>query len=177
MYSDVTDSPLYLSDISTSTPSIPTLTNSAGTLNTAELGAINQTAVTDIDGKNKTAILVNAATAQSDWRTADTITNSTDEGYYPAACCCWRYCPDGTSQGDWYLPACGELAKVGVQRDAINEKLSSIKSVYSTSCIDSLSGYRWSSTEYSSLSAMTVTGSVSRDNKHNEFLVIAMLAI
>lgn len=37
------------------------------------------------------------------------IINSNDVGYYPAACCCWRYHTLGTNQGDWYLPALGEL--------------------------------------------------------------------
>ena len=37
------------------------------------------------------------------------IINSFNSGYYPAACCCWRYHTLGTNQGDWYLPALGEL--------------------------------------------------------------------
>lgn len=37
------------------------------------------------------------------------IENEASVGYFPAACCCWRYHTLGTNQGDWYLPALGEL--------------------------------------------------------------------
>ena len=37
------------------------------------------------------------------------IENKASVGYFPAACCCWRYHTLGTNQGDWYLPALGEL--------------------------------------------------------------------
>lgn len=37
------------------------------------------------------------------------IIDSSNSGYFPAACCCWRYHTLGTNQGDWYLPALGEL--------------------------------------------------------------------
>lgn len=44
-----------------------------------------------------------------DWKTSETITNSTSKGNYPAGFCCWRYHTEGTKQGDWYLPSIGEL--------------------------------------------------------------------
>ena len=48
-------------------------------------------ALSDFDGVGNTEIICSLATTQSDWKTASTITNSCDSGYYPAACCCWRY--------------------------------------------------------------------------------------
>ena len=66
-------------------------------------------ALADFDGIGNSQVLWDLATSQSDWKTASSITNNSSSGYYPPACCCWRYHTEGTSQGDWYLPACGEL--------------------------------------------------------------------
>ena len=70
-------------------------------------------ALSDFDGFNNTKTLIENATAQSDWKTADTIIYTADSaGYYPAACCCWRFHTPGTEQGQWYLPAAGEFGYV-----------------------------------------------------------------
>lgn len=86
--------------------------------------------LSDFDGKGNSQILWDAATAQSDWKTATAITNSTRTGYSPAACCCWRYHTSGTQQGDWYLPAMGELGYACVRRKIINESITELMSVY-----------------------------------------------
>lgn len=83
-------------------------------------------ALADFDGTGNTVVLLDLATGQSDWQTADTITNKSSSGYTPAACCCWRYSTVGTSQGDWYLPACGELGYVCARRGIIDTVLQSI---------------------------------------------------
>lgn len=71
------------------------------------------TATTDFNGKNNTNIILEYATAQTDWRTASTIQYSASTaGYYPLFECAWRYHTSGTSQGDWYVPSCGELWNV-----------------------------------------------------------------
>ena len=69
-------------------------------------------ALSDFNGKGNTEILTNLAVRQSDWKTSSAITNSGEAGYYPAACCCWRYHTVGTKQGDWYLPSCGEMGYI-----------------------------------------------------------------
>lgn len=66
-------------------------------------------ALSDFDGLSNTKKLIELATGQSDWKTADKISNYYQSGYSPAACCCWRYHTDGTKQGDWYLPSAGEI--------------------------------------------------------------------
>ena len=78
---------------------IPELTNYTST----------GTAITDMNGKANTEIVLNYATAQTDWRTASAITFTNAEGYYPLFECAWRYHTSGTSQGDWFVPACGQL--------------------------------------------------------------------
>lgn len=91
------------------------------------------TAITDMNGKANTEIVLNYATAQTDWRTASAITWANEEGYYPFFECAWRYHTSGTSQGDWFIPAAGhfnylitkteELAKLNAGFTAIGADL------------------------------------------------------
>lgn len=68
------------------------------------------TAITDMNGKANTEIVLSYATAQTDWRTASAITFVKNvAGYYPLFECAWRYHTSGTVQGDWFVPACGQL--------------------------------------------------------------------
>ena len=66
-------------------------------------------ASTDFNGKANTEAVLQYATAQTDWRTASAITWTNAAGYYPVFECAWRYHTTGTSQGDWYVPAAGQL--------------------------------------------------------------------
>lgn len=70
------------------------------------------TAITDMNGKANTEAVLNYATAQTDWKTASAITWTNAAGYYPLFECAWRYHTSGTSQGDWYVPACGQLYSI-----------------------------------------------------------------
>lgn len=117
-----------------------------------------ENALADFDGIENSQILWDLATAQSDWKIASSITNTADSGYYPAACCCWRYHTEGTSQGDWYLPAMGELGYIMPPFNKINEAIGNILTIYGSSVGVKLSTrfYYWSSTEYSSDYARTV---------------------
>ena len=108
--------------------------------------------LSDFDGVSNTKILTDLATGQSDWKTATSITNNSGSTYYPAACCCWRYHTVGTNQGDWYLPACGELGYVCVRQGVINTTLQYlIDNQLVTNCsLVSMAYYGlWSSSEYS----------------------------
>lgn len=89
--------------------------------------------LSDFGGNANTTALLNLATGQSDWKTSSTITNSNDRGYSPAACCCWRFHTDGTKQGDWYLPAMGELGYIISRLKAINTAILNISTVYNNS--------------------------------------------
>ena len=70
------------------------------------------TAITDMNGKANTEIVLQYATAQTDWKTASAITWTNAAGYYPVFECAWRYHTSGTAQGDWFVPACGQLYAV-----------------------------------------------------------------
>ncbi len=55
-----------------------------------------------------------------------TIYNNSDEGNFPAFMCCWRFAPNGTSAGDWYLPSYYDLYKYFQNYSYISTILTSI---------------------------------------------------
>ena len=158
---------------------IPSIFNENNEWNTSVLGAVNQYAVTDIQGREKTNLILASATSQSTWMTDTSITNEDSAGYAPAACCCARYHTVGTETGDWYLGASGEMCMIIVQKPAINAKLAQIAAVYSTDSISSLADNSyWSSTEHKSSEAFGVgagSGSISYGGKDYNYSVVAML--
>lgn len=139
-------------------------------------------AMSDFDGIGNTTKLINLATAQSDWKTASTITNNSGSGYSPAACCCWRYHTEGTKQGDWYLPAMGEFGYIVPKFNKINQAISTLISAYGSSVgvrVYGGSSY-WSSSEYSSINArivLTDDGYVLDDDKGTNRYVRAFLRV
>ena len=158
---------------------IPSLFDENNNWNISALGEINQYAVTDIDGKNKTSKILTMATAQSNWQTAETIANEKDSGYAPAACCCWKYYTLGTQQGDWYLPAGGEISMIVVQKPEINVKLNAIATIYSNNCINAISNSTYlTSTEISQFGLFRAgidLGGISYSGKADNNYVIALL--
>ena len=158
---------------------IPTLFTENNEWNTSVLGTVNQYAVTDIDGKNKTDKILDTATAQATWRTDTSITNLSATNYAPAACCCARYHTLGTKVGDWYLGACGEISTIIVKRDEINTKLALINAIYPNNCASSLTNDSYcTSTEYmdaTAYCASTNNGIIGSRAKNLNGPVIAML--
>ena len=99
-----------------------------------------------------------------------------------AAYCCSRYRTDGTQQGDWYLPACGELGYMMVRLKKINETIEKLRTAYGSSVAASVdtSNYFWSSSEYSSIHARyvyTLNGGVYNRYKYNNYCVRAFLRV
>ena len=152
-------------------------------------------ALSDFAGPNNTKVLIDLATAQTDWKTINVgITNSYNANYYPSACCCARYgapddsaAPKGThsflyhstkntdydySKGVtnvWYMPACGELGFIVPHRSMNNSTMTNVNTVFGSSTAVLLEDYYfWSSSECSSLYARYVAtsfGHVNLDNK------------
>ena len=158
---------------------IPSLYDSNDEWNLSELGTKNTYAVTDVDGKNKTEKILTITTAQATWQTDTTITNSQGQRYSPAACCCWRYSTLGTQQGDWYLPACGEMSIIVVNKTNINTKLTAINAEYSNDCINILENAHFlTSTEINSGTIFRVLaddGRVGSRGKYDNSTVIAVM--
>lgn len=112
--------------------------------------------LSDINGKTNTNAMLSHVTVEG-WQTADTITNSSAKGHFPAACCCWRYHTIGTEHGDWYLPAVGELAYACVRQHEINEILDEINAWKAGSALLLTRNWYWSSTEVSSWNARSIS--------------------
>lgn len=129
-------------------------------------------AMSDFDGKNNTNIITDLATAE-DWKTASSITNSASNGYYPAACCCWRYYTDGTLQGQWYLPACGELGYIMPKFNQIQASINALISAYGDSVgaqLDTINGYGyWSSSEHNGQKARALHMKYGTENPVDKF--------
>lgn len=73
------------------------------------VGADKGNDYTQVGGKYNTQKYLDAATKQ-DSHVCAGVTNKSDAGYSPAACCCAAYSTLGTKPGDWYLPSQCELA-------------------------------------------------------------------
>ena len=68
---------------------------------------------------------------------------------YPAASCCDMFHTEGTQQGDWYLPACGELGYILPSFNKISAAINKICAAYGSSVgVELAADYEyWSSTE------------------------------
>lgn len=106
------------------------------------------TAITDMNGKANTEAVLQYATAQTDWKTASAITFTNEAGYYPLFECSWRYHTSGTLQGDWFIPACGQLNYLASNSDEL-AKLNAGFTAISAGLFELQGKYRGSSTDYS----------------------------
>ena len=142
-------------------------------------------AMLDYDGSGNTATILALDNAVStDWQTASTITNNSGAtNVHAPAQCCWRYSTLGTSQGQWYLPACGELAYLPARYADINEALTKLMTADSTLAIrlwrndpsvqdasySVYGNWLWSSTEYSASFARYVGVCHGLVNNYNKY--------
>ena len=126
-------------------PVVPNVYDENGDWNIEVLGTIGDYALTDIDGKAKTAIYLTNVTEEN-WQTNDTIEDSRATGHWPAVEVTWRVSPNGSQKGDWYIGAAGEYALMENLRDDVETKLTQINNVYS-GCISSINNEIWTSTE------------------------------
>ena len=131
----------------------------------------------DFDGVGNTEKII-AQRGDKDYSSWIPAFNS--ETDYPAASCCDMFHTEGTSQGDWYLPACGELGYIMPSFNKINDAIGKMRTAYGSSVgIELGTDYGfWSSTEYSSYSARYVDtddGYVYGDDKGYDSYVRAFL--
>ena len=135
--------------ITSTSTKIPILVDNNGNWNLSELGTVNIYESTDIIGKNNTALLLQHATGQENWKTDVSITNDINDHKYPVIYCCVRYHTLGTSAGDWYLGASGENAIMIHYTPEINAILQQISEIYPNHCMTQIatgSQVYWTST-------------------------------
>lgn len=84
-------------------------------------------ALADFDGSGNTQILIQQRGTKdySSWK--PTYNKESD---YPAASCCDMFSTIGTKQGNWYLPAMGELGYIPPRLYDINDTISKLNSAY-----------------------------------------------
>ena len=133
----------------------------------------------DFDGRGNTnkIIIQRGSKDYSSWRPG-----TSSESDYPAASCCDMFYTEGTQQGDWYLPAMGELGYIMPPFNKINEAITKMRNAYGTSVgVEVNTGYwYWSSSEYSSGLARTLStgdGCVSNLGKDDYGYVRAFLRV
>ena len=136
-------------------------------------------ALADFDGRGNTDKIITRR-GNKDYTSWKPTYNTASD--YPAASCCDMFYTEGTQQGDWYLPACGELGYIMPPFNKINKAITNMRNIYSTSVGITLdtSGLYWSSSEYGSDSARNVnaiTGQVGDGYKGGYIFVRAWLRI
>ena len=105
-------------------------------------------ALADFDGVGNTQKII-AQRGTKDYSSWKPTYNSQED--YPPASCCDMFYTDGTKQGDWYLPACGELGYIMPPFKKINQSIAALIRAYGDSVCVQLNngGHYWSSSEYS----------------------------
>lgn len=136
-------------------------------------------ALADFDGIGNTAKIITERGTKdyNSW-----TPGRTTQADYPAASCCDMFHTEGTQQGDWYLPACGELGYIMPPFNKINDAIGKMRTAYGSSVGVELAtnGSYWSSTEYSSDHARIVDtddGSVVNNFKTIGYSVRAWLRV
>ena len=131
-------------------------------------------ALADFDGIGNTAKIITQRGSKdyNSWTPGRSIGAD-----YPAASCCDMFYTEGTSQGDWYLPACGELGYIMPPFNKINDAINKMRTAYGSSVGVELETayYYWSSTENDRQDARymhTLYGEVSSDDKYYSVLFV-----
>ena len=104
----------------------------------------------DFDGRGNTNKIITERGAKdyNSW-----TPHSKSDGDYPAASCCDMFHTEGTQQGDWYLPAMGELGYIMPPSNKINDAINRMITAYGSFVgveLDTTGRTYYSSTEYSS---------------------------
>lgn len=122
----------------------------------------------DFDGYGNTNVMISNVSGQPNWKTDSTIQKSYEKGYFPAACCCWRFNTQGTKQGDWYLPAAGELGYVCARRNLIDESINKVSNRLGSSGTAKVSSkdYATSSHAYNKSYGFIIMGNGSVNNRY-----------
>ena len=135
-------------------------------------------ALADFDGIGNTAKIITQRGSKdySSWRPSEHSPLD-----YPAASCCDMFYTEGTQQGDWYLPACGELGYIMPPFNKIDTAITNLVNAYGSSFGVKLPGGsygHWSSSGNTMIMIVhTSDGYVCNGNKTVESCVRAFLRV
>ena len=113
-------------------------------------------AIFDFNGyENTQKIIEEFDNLEEDWRKSNTISNL-ENRFSPIAACAWRYHTIGTNQGDWYIPAYGEIMCMSLNYKRLSDLFENIAEQYPNDCNPTLfsdlgSNAVWSSTQYNNI--------------------------
>lgn len=133
----------------------------------------------DFGGRGNTDKII-AQRGNKDYSSWKPDCNTGDD--YPAASCCDMFYTEGTQQGDWYLPAMGELGYIMPPFRKINNAITKMRNEYGSSvgfALNTSSKY-WASSEYSAYSTRIIStgdGFVDYYNKNTPNYVRAFLRV
>ena len=120
---------------------------------------ITSTDQTALNGRENT----DKALALADGTTANT------QAAFAAFAAVNRFRTNGTNQGDWYLPSKGELSLYQSNYADINAKITAIKNA-SSSIVNTVVNYQWTSTEKSVYSVWYLTNGGSLTDSDRAFM-------
>lgn len=134
-------------------------------------------ALADFDGPNNTKKIIQQR-GKKDYSSWKPKYNT--ESDYPAASCCDIFSTIGTKQGDWYLPACGELCYILPRFRNINDIINKLYTAYNVGVTLYYSVDYWTSSEFSNKHARrvyTADGFLSNAVKNERNYVRAFLRL
>ena len=82
--------------------------------------------LSDFDGLSNTQAWYESEVDQPNWKKDATL----EEARFAAACASYRYSPDGTKKGNWYIPSMGELGYAASRAGTINTSIEALISTY-----------------------------------------------
>lgn len=133
----------------------------------------------DFDGRGNTDKIITQRGSKNYNSWTPTYNSESD---YPAASCCNMFHTSGTQQGDWYLPAMGELCYMIARLKSINDAITKLVNAHGSSygVPAGTNDYYWSSSESRSGYARfvnTFQGFVSNTSKDYGRCVRAFLRV
>lgn len=131
--------------------------------------SVSTNCLSDFDGRGNTGKILaqRGSKDYSSWK-------PTAAADFPAASCCDMFSPEGTSQGDWYLPSAAEAGYIVVRQNLLNTCLAKITGAVALST----SSYHWTSTGYDTLFSrlfLLSNGSITYGNKDTGYYVRAFM--
>ena len=136
--------------------------------NSTTAGDITSTDQTALNGRENTDKAVAAMPS----------TSGNTQAEYPIFYAVNQFYTNGTSAGDWYVPSRGELSLYQSNYSDINAKIQVIKNA-SSSIVNTVNTFQWSSTENSSYNSFLLNGGGSWSNydRSGDYGVRGMIAL